>query len=258
MGVTTEVKVIGKDEVLFYLCLSLHGLYNTIRNFFKSWWWKFPSLLLSCLYNVALSLWTYSLEQQQHPWWFNAPWVQKYNCLQNGILLHLLSPPVLLSFTPFLLLLFNWVYICAISVYVFLFDTSVEEIYGQTGWLHFPFQIKYPGYHYLLSARNCRDPLPIVPQYVLIENLHPPQFFSNILQFMMAGPAGSNRGNLGSVPAPMARGCHGPHNTLLLALWRNYATQKRWPGNREGGGGEDKDGDQIRGNQPPGRPGPAD
>ena len=32
------------------------------------------------------------------------------------------------------------------------------------------------------------------------------------------GPAGSNRGNLGPVPAPVARGCHGPPKTLLLAL----------------------------------------
>ena len=32
------------------------------------------------------------------------------------------------------------------------------------------------------------------------------------------GPAGSNHGNLGPVPAPVAQGCRGPHNTLLLAL----------------------------------------
>ena len=32
------------------------------------------------------------------------------------------------------------------------------------------------------------------------------------------GPVGSNHGSLGPVPAPVARGCHGPHNTLLLAL----------------------------------------
>ena len=32
------------------------------------------------------------------------------------------------------------------------------------------------------------------------------------------GPVGSNHGSLGPVPAPVARGCHSPHNTLLLAL----------------------------------------
>ena len=35
---------------------------------------------------------------------------------------------------------------------------------------------------------------------------------------LQVGPAGSNRGKLGPVPAPVARGCHGPPNTLLLAL----------------------------------------
>ena len=54
----------------------------------------------------------------------------------------------------------------------------------------------------------------------------------------MVGPAGCNRGNLGPVPATVARGFHGPPNTLLLALLRYYATQKRWPWNREGGGGQ--------------------
>ena len=34
----------------------------------------------------------------------------------------------------------------------------------------------------------------------------------------ISGPAGSNRGNLGSMPAPVARGCHGPRNILLLFL----------------------------------------
>ena len=32
------------------------------------------------------------------------------------------------------------------------------------------------------------------------------------------GPAGCNRGNLGPVPAPVEWGCHGPPNTLILAL----------------------------------------
>ena len=32
------------------------------------------------------------------------------------------------------------------------------------------------------------------------------------------GPAGCNRGNLGPVPAPVARGCHGPPNTMLLSF----------------------------------------
>ena len=30
------------------------------------------------------------------------------------------------------------------------------------------------------------------------------------MQLFSYGPAGSNRGNLGPVPAPVARGCHGP------------------------------------------------
>ena len=59
------------------------------------------------------------------------------------------------------------------------------------------------------------------------------------------------------MPAPMAWGCHGPTNTQLLALLRDYATQKIWPWNREGGW-EDKNGDQRRGKQPPGQPGPAE
>ena len=52
--------------------------------------------------------------------------------------------------------------------------------------------------------------------------------------------------NLGPahVPALVERGCHGPTNTQLLALLRDYAIQKRWPWNREGGGY--KDGDQRR------------
>ena len=32
------------------------------------------------------------------------------------------------------------------------------------------------------------------------------------------GLAGSNRGNLGPVPAPVGRGCRGPPNTLIIAL----------------------------------------
>ena len=39
------------------------------------------------------------------------------------------------------------------------------------------------------------------------------------------------------MPAPVAQGCHGPTNTQLLALLRDYATQKIWPWNREGEGG---------------------
>ena len=41
------------------------------------------------------------------------------------------------------------------------------------------------------------------------------------------GPARSKRGNLGTVPAPVARGCHGPLKTLLLAPLGDCATQRR-------------------------------
>ena len=43
-------------------------------------------------------------------------------------------------------------------------------------------------------------------------------FVDHQVRYNTLGPAGSNLGNLGSVPAPVARGCHGLHNTLLLAL----------------------------------------
>ena len=46
-----------------------------------------------------------------------------------------------------------------------------------------------------------------------------------------------------------------PKNTAHFPL-RDYATQKRWPWNKEGGG-EDKDRVQRRLEQQPGRPGPA-
>ena len=48
---------------------------------------------------------------------------------------------------------------------------------------------------------------------------------------------------------------HGPFNNTANCPLRDYATQKRWSWNREGG--EDKERDQRRLKQPPGRPGPA-
>ena len=53
----------------------------------------------------------------------------------------------------------------------------------------------------------------------------------------------------------MARGHHGPFNNTANFPLRDYATQKRWPCNREGGG--DKGGYQKRLKQLPGRPDPA-
>ena len=77
--------------------------------------WYLP---LSCLLKVALSLWTSALNWQQLHWWLYAPWVHQYNCIQNFTLLLLLLPLVLLSFIPFLLVLFNWVHIYIISVFI--------------------------------------------------------------------------------------------------------------------------------------------
>ena len=56
-----------------------------------------------------------------------------------------------------------------------------------------------------------------IPLYIHLVNISP-IFFNSYLNNSLFGPAGSNRGNLGLVPAPMARGCHGPPNTLLIAL----------------------------------------
>ena len=89
---------------------------------------------------------------------------------------NLLPPPVLLPFPPFLLLLFNWVWICAISVFIYcILCTSWGNIFV-TGWLHYSFELKYPQYHRLLAARHWQDPLPLVTKYVILEIRHPPLF----------------------------------------------------------------------------------
>ena len=52
-------------------------------------------------------------------------------------------------------------------------------------------------------------------------------FLMSALHLIYWSRALSKRGNLGSVPAPVAGGFNGPHNTLLPTLGRNYANQKR-------------------------------
>ena len=56
-----------------------------------------------------------------------------------------------------------------------------------------------------------------------------------IIYCLSIGPAPSKRGNLARA---RARGAGSPRTaqSLLLALLRDYATQKRWPWTREGGG----------------------
>ena len=98
----TESKLISKYEELFYLYLSLqHPWKNRQELFLLSQWWQLWSLLLRWLSNVAISLWPYSFDRNWVPW--------------------LLSPPVLLSCQPLLILsllvlYFNWVFICANTV----------------------------------------------------------------------------------------------------------------------------------------------
>ena len=57
---------------------------------------------------------------------------------------------------------------------------------------------------------------------------------NKVTKIIKSGPARSKRGNLSRA---RARGAGSPrtNQTLLLALLRDYATQKRWPWNREGG-----------------------
>ena len=50
------------------------------------------------------------------------------------------------------------------------------------------------------------------------DEIHETIFSREELHYNEFVPVGSNHGSLGPVPAPVARGCHGPHNTLLLAL----------------------------------------
>ena len=60
--------------------------------------------------------------------------------------------------------------------------------------------------------------------------------FTKGLQGQIYGPAPSKRGNLGPVPAPVARGCQGPLNnsTCLIRGLRNPATMTMEQGG-EGG-----------------------
>ena len=62
-----------------------------------------------------------------------------------------------------------------VSAFV-VFAASVEITFLWTGWLYSLFELEYPRYHFLLDARHWQDPLPLVLQNFLIENLHPPQF----------------------------------------------------------------------------------
>ena len=144
-------------------------------------WWKLLPLLLSYLLKVTLYLWPSDLDRHQLPWRLHAAWVQQHNCLQNGTFL-LFSPPLLLlSFTKF-----DW---CCLTesasvISVFEFFVSVDVTFVWTSWLHSPFELEYLNHYCLLTERHWQDPIPFVLQYLLIKNLHLPQFFSNILQFL--------------------------------------------------------------------------
>ena len=60
------------------------------------------------------------------------------------------------------------------------FSASVEVTFVWTDWFHSPFELEYPHYHCMLDARHWRYPLPVVLQYFMIENLHPPQFYQKL------------------------------------------------------------------------------
>ena len=62
-------------------------------------------------------------------------------------------------------------------------------------------------------------------------------FLPNIYIFIPTGPVGINHGNLGPVPAPVARGCHGPPKTLLLAPFRGLRGPATMTLEQGGGGG---------------------
>ena len=114
-----EGKVIDKGEELF-LCLYINSLSVPHHQalFFFSPWWQLWFLHLSCLSNVAFSLWFSALEKQRIIWWLYAPLTHQYSCLQNSILLLLFTPSVMFSLPPFLLFLFNWVCICTINIFI--------------------------------------------------------------------------------------------------------------------------------------------
>ena len=63
------------------------------------------------------------------------------------------------------------------------FYAPVETRFVWTGWLYYPFGIKYTQYHFILAARRWKYPLTLVPQYVLIENVHPPHFWQKYPSF---------------------------------------------------------------------------
>ena len=129
-------------SIYFYIFMSHHCLSQIVRHCYSyhdgdNWdcsHWFF-------LFKVALYFWPSALERKRIPWWLHAPWVQKYNCLQNGTLLILLPPLVLLSLPPFLLELFNWVFICSISICICWIcciswgNISVGWLVGFTIWI---------------------------------------------------------------------------------------------------------------------------
>ena len=95
-----------------------------------------------------------------------------------------------------------------------------------------------------------------LPWEKLQHNLTSSIFIMLYFNTSISGPAPNKRGNLGPVPAPVARGCQGPLNnsTCLIRGLRNPATMTMEQG---GEGGRKGQGPETS-KQPAGRLGPAE
>ena len=175
MGGTTEGIVIGKDDFFLYLscrfhfhtigyCCSYHNDYNYDRSrWIISWKLNFICGFL--------------------PWRDNnSPDDCMYHESSSRIFSKII--PCFYYFHHYCCCHFHHLYWCCwtdssyvplVSAFV-AFSAEVEVTFVGTGWFYLPFQLEYPQYPPLLAARHCQDLLPLVIQYFLIGNLHPPQF----------------------------------------------------------------------------------